>query len=196
MADQDWEDRLEVLCRRLSPDPESASTVLPAARRAGPDRTAQLDAALHASRQAEGLADTPASGDGGEGLAGAVAAELRAAAGRLSREQRELLALRGLLELSYDQIGQLLGLEADAVAERVGEARVALRAELRGSAPPRGECPERGRTLRTATRRQDGEPVRDTEEDWLFTHLVGCTDCAQLHAVLLEGATSYASWVA
>ena len=89
----------------------------------------------------------------------AVAGELAAATARLPERQREALALRELLGLSYDDIGAVVGLDPAAVAPLLARARLRLRTALRGDGPPLPPCDERERALRTIALRQDGEEV-------------------------------------
>lgn len=178
-------DELEAFCRRLIADPETAEEAARASRKGG------LAAAVRICREHE--VARPPDGEP-EGLPSAVAAELRRATGELEPAQREALALRDLLGLGHDRLAEVLGLDHDEVAPLLARSRIQLRATLRGTPAPAGQCPEHERTLRVATLRQDGEPVDAAEEDWLFEHLGGCPQCAQAHAAMLEGATCYRGW--
>jgi hypothetical protein len=191
MAEPDQGSGLAALCRRLVSDPEAAARAVASAEAAGSDPAVRTRAALEACRSVESDAASQAEG---EGLAAAVAAELRAATAGLDAGQREVLALREVLGLDHAGIADVLELDPEAVAQLLADARISLRAALRGTPTPPGTCTDRERTLGAATRRQDGEPVSAEDEDWLFAHLGVCTDCVRAHAVLLEGGTSYRSW--
>jgi acyl dehydratase len=131
---------------------------------------------------------------GGTGLATAVARELAAATARLSAPEREVLALRDLLGLSYEEIAAVTGTEPDTVGPLLAGARLRLRQELRGSGTPSPECPERDRALRTIAARQDDEPVAAADAEWLVEHLGHCRGCAQVHAAMLEATACYRGW--
>jgi sigma-70-like protein len=128
------------------------------------------------------------------GLADAVAAELEAASGRLTVEEREALALRELLGLGYDEIADATGVKRDAVAPLLARARLDLRAALRGAAQAQPPCDERERALRTIALRQDGEAVPPADDDWLIDHLGHCRGCRQSHAAMLEASACYRAW--
>jgi hypothetical protein len=117
-----------------------------------------------------------------------------AASAKLPDQQREALALRELLGLNHAELASVLELDAEAVAPLLGQARIALRAELRGTPAPPGACLEYERALRTATARQDRESVDEADEDWLLTHLGHCPECARAHAAMLEGSACYRGW--
>jgi hypothetical protein len=144
----------------------------------------------------EGLAPEPGEAVTADpaGLSEAVARELAAATARLPMAQRELLALRELLGLSYDEIVGVAGAETDAVPVLLARARLDLRAELRGAGATQPPCDERERALRTIARRQDGEEVPAADEDWLIDHLGHCRGCRQAHAAMLEASACYRAW--
>ncbi|MFD0691329.1 RNA polymerase sigma factor [Actinomadura fibrosa] len=102
--------------------------------------------ALH--RRAEGryyraLARTPVEDvqDGHEErisasvTAGGASADLAAALARLSRGDRDVLLLVALADLSYEEVGQALGLKTGTVASRLHRARRRLREALGGTNP-------------------------------------------------------------
>ena len=72
--------------------------------------------------------------------------------------------------------------------------RLHLHAELRDQAMDTDDCPERERTLRTVTVRQDSEPVQAADDDWLIEHLGHCAGCGRAHGALLEGSVRYRGW--
>jgi DNA-directed RNA polymerase specialized sigma24 family protein len=197
-------DELYEFCARMLGDGEAGVEVAQAAREAGADGLAdQLRFAIRACR--ERLAGDPVrdvagllAGDGGlsaDGeLSSAVARELAAATARLPQRQREALALREMLRLSHEQIGDVIGIDTAAVAPLLARSRLRLRAELRGAPVAADGCPERERTLRTATLRQDGEPVPAADDDWFIEHLGHCSGCRRAHAAMLEGSVCYRGW--
>jgi hypothetical protein len=206
-------DDLARFCARMLGDGPAARAAEERARAgAGGDRTAMLRAAAAAMRQGQDLggeparnatATTAAAGDPDAahppdpaGLSEAVARELAAATGRLPLAQREALALRELLGLSYDEIAGVAGVPADAVPLLLARARLDLRTELRGAGEPQPPCDERERALRTIARRQDAEGAPAADEDWLIDHLGHCRGCRQAHAAMLEASACYRAWAA
>jgi hypothetical protein len=195
-------DELRRFCVRMLQDGPDARAAEEQARAGGGDRVAVLSAAVAACREREPAPVEPAPDSGksepppGEpdDLARAVARELAAASARLSRPQRELLALRELLGLTHDEIAVALGADREAVAPALAQARMGLRAELRGVATPQLECVETDRALRTIALRQDGQPVPDADDEWLMEHLGHCKSCGQAHASMLEASACYRAW--
>ena len=204
-------DELHEFCTRILGDREAAARVAQGVRELGlRDRRQRLAAAVSACRSAaaqrSGARIDPGSGGGPgtgveskaeeapDGLAGAVAAELAAAAGRLPQRQREALALREVLGLSHPELAAAIGVEPAAVAPLLARARLRLRSELRGTRPPGDECPEHDRAQRTIALRQDSEPVLEADDEWLIEHLGHCTSCARAHAAMLEASVCYRAW--
>ncbi|MGH2896925.1 MAG: sigma factor-like helix-turn-helix DNA-binding protein [Solirubrobacteraceae bacterium] len=124
----------------------------------------------------------------------AIARELAAAAAELPQAEREALALRELLRLSYDELAAATDMAPEAVPVLLAQARLDLRAQLRGAGVPQPECDEGERALRTIARRQDGEEVSAADEDWLIEHLGHCRGCRQSHAAMLEASACYRAW--
>lgn len=188
-------DDLARFCARMLGNGPTARAAEERAR-AGADgeRTAMLRAAAAAIREGP----EPQAGDGGSsdpaGLSEAVARELSAATARLPVAQRELLALRELLGLSYGEIVGVAGVNAEAVPVLLARARLDLRAELRGAGAAQPPCDERERALRTIARRQDAEAVPAFDDDWLIDHLGHCRGCRQAHAAMLEASACYRAW--
>jgi hypothetical protein len=201
-------DELDELCVRMLGDRDVGAQVAQAAREAGgPDRVARLTHAVRDCRNhTQGRPEpvTPQTGEpagGGAtvvdesgGLAATVAGELARAAARLPERQREALALRELLGLSHQELGEVIGLEPVAVAPLLARSRLRLRAELRGGGMVTTECSEHERTLRICTLRHDGEPVTAEDDDWFVEHLGQCAECARAHAAMLEGSACYRGW--
>jgi len=171
------------------------------------DRIALLTAAAEACRERaerrDGAASTDQSGpaaaehlgDGPPGLSASVARELAEATARLPERQREALALRELLRLSYEQIARVLRIEPAAVAPLLARARLRLRAERRGAGPDSsGGCLERDRALRVLACRQDSEPLSAEDDTWLLAHMAVCPACETAHAAMLEASVCYRAW--
>ena len=190
-------DDLHVFCARMLGDPDDAARVAQEAAQApSANRLTQLAQAVRACRDHDGpgpLADGAPSITNSD-LATAVAGEVAVASAGLPQRQREALALRELLGLSHAEIGQVMAIEPAAVAPLLARARLRLRAELRHAPIDSSDCPERDRTLRTATLRQDGEPVPPADDSWVIEHLGHCRDCARAHAAMLEGSVCYRGW--
>jgi hypothetical protein len=199
-------DELRHFCIRMLGDGPPAWSAAEAAAAAaaadGGHRLAAVQAAVSECRRvtdagpgAEDGAREPEPAAGGDtGLALAVARELASATARLTAPEREVLALRDLLGLSYREIAAVTGTEPDSVPARLAEARLRLRQELRGSGISAPECPERDRAVRTIAARQDDEPVAAADADWVIEHLGHCRGCGQVHAAMLEATACYRGW--
>src|SRR5207245_2425413 len=137
---------------------EAAARAAQAARVApGDDRLSALTAAVASCRRgqrgsqaatgphASGADDVALAEPVAAELAQAVAAELAQATARLPQRQREALALRERLGLTYAEIGAAIGMEPQAVAPLLARARLRLRSELRGTEPAKNECTDRDR---------------------------------------------------
>jgi len=85
------------------------------------------------------LTDPPADpARGPEAVVGdrEVAAHLERALGQIDPGHREILVLREIDGLSYDEMAEILELEAGTVKSRLHRARAALREKIRGVWPP------------------------------------------------------------
>ena len=103
--------------------------------------------------------------------------EIRAANATLPPRQREVLALRELEGLSYDEIAAQMGMNRNSVAQLISRARIALRDALRRTAlasiaPATADCE---RALGLVAMRDDSELGADA---WLDAHLTECETCA------------------
>jgi len=194
-------DEVLELCRRVLGDGGRADEAAAVAASAPTsDRIERLAAAAQACRERvepENPAATstpPTAGPGG--LSEAVARELATATARLPERQREALALRELLRLSYKQIAQVMSLDLAAVAPLLARSRLRLRTERRGAAPAleAGTCEEQDRALRILAGRQDSEPISNDDDEWLRAHLAGCPQCEMAHAAMLEASVCYRAW--
>lgn len=171
------------------------------------DRSAMLRAAVTAVRQGAEPASAPAPNAPAatdpadddrpadpDALPDAIARELAAAAAGLPLAEREALALRELLRLDYAALADATEVSPEAVPLLLAQARLDLRARLRGAGAPQPECDERERALQTIARRQDGEEVSAADDDWLIEHLGHCRGCRQAHAAMLEASACYRAW--
>jgi RNA polymerase sigma-70 factor (ECF subfamily) len=118
---------------------------------------------------------------------------VRAANARLPDRQREVLALRELEQLSYEQIGELVGLNSNAVAQLISRARIRLRELVRGGelesiAVSSTECE---RALALLSRIQDEQTCDAGELGWVRAHVDGCETCALSRAAMQEAGVSY-----
>jgi RNA polymerase sigma-70 factor (ECF subfamily) len=73
-----------------------------------------------------------------ETIQGEFSALVAAAMERLDRSHREILTMRGSLDLSYEEIAGLLGMNVGTVKSRIARAREKLRALLLQAAPEFG----------------------------------------------------------
>jgi hypothetical protein len=189
---------LDVFCARiLGSGHAAAQAALQARAAAGEDRIEQLAAAVSTCRalREEDKREAPrklAAAD--PRLAETVALELAAATARLPQDQREALASRELLGLSYEQIARVIGIETGAVAPLLAQARLELRAQVRGAVDRAADCPERDQALRMMAQRQDSEPLGAAGDTWLLEHLGDCIACKEAHAAMLEASVCYRAW--
>jgi RNA polymerase sigma-70 factor (ECF subfamily) len=126
-------------------------------------------------------------------LLAAAREDVRAANAALPERQREVLALREVELLSYEEIGELMDLNRNAVAQLISRARLKLGELLRGSAlasvgPSSPECERALPLLALLQDAQDGAPG---ELDWVHAHLAGCETCRLSRAAMEEAGVSY-----
>jgi len=121
---------------------------------------------------------------------------VREANGRLPERQREVLVLREVEGMSYDEIATTMEMKSNAVAQLISRARTNLRGEMRlgaasGITPGSAEC-ERALPLLAA--RADAELKDPAERIWLETHLDGCEICRLSDEAMAEAGISYRAW--
>lgn len=196
-------DEVHEFCRRvLGASAAADEAALQASESTGAGRVERLAAAGRACRARAALSGSMSAVDlelpaAPGGLLEAVSLELAQANARLPERQREALALRELLRLSYEQISKVIGIEGAALAPLLARARLRLRAQRRGIALSGGQdCGERDRALRVLARRQDSEPLSGEDDLWLLEHLGVCAHCSQAHAAMLEASACYRAWPA
>jgi RNA polymerase sigma-70 factor (ECF subfamily) len=124
--------------------------------------------------------------------------EIRAANLELPERQREVLALRELEELSYDEIAEIMDMNRNSVAQLISRARIGLRDALRGTALASiaASSPECERALPLIALQQDGQlGDRPEDADWLGEHLIGCDTCRLGREAMEEAGVSYRAWL-
>ena len=116
---------------------------------------------------------------------------------RLAPRHREVLALREVAGRSYDEVGEIMGISANAAAQLIFRARAKLREALTAGAVASvvatSEDCEWAQML--LNRAQDGEPVAEADREWLDEHLDECGSCQTSNRMLLEAGASYRLWV-
>lgn len=161
-------------------------------------------------KTAQPVADIPEAGEGHlhrddidleidperAAMAGSQRLSVQAANERLPARQREVLVLREVEEMSYEDIAGAMDLNSNAVAQLISRARTRLRSEMRiGSAaavaPASADCEK---ALPLLAMRQDGESSPTGEGAWLGTHLAGCATCRLADEEMAEAGISYRAW--
>ena len=123
--------------------------------------------------------------------------DVREANERLPERQREVLALRELEELSYDEIAGLMDMNRNSVAQLISRARINLRDELRGTAlaSVAASSPDCERALPLIAMRQDRQLEDPDDRAWLAEHLGACETCRVAAEAVQEAGISYRGWL-
>jgi RNA polymerase sigma factor (sigma-70 family) len=121
--------------------------------------------------------------------------EIRDANAKLPARQREVLVLRELEDLSYDEIAELMEMNRNSVAQLISRARINLRDALRGTAlasvaTSSADCQ---RSLAMLAARQDGQA--DVGDAWLEEHMRSCETCPLAREAMEEAGISYRAWL-
>ncbi len=126
-------------------------------------------------------------------LLASARADVQAANARLPTRQREVLSLREIELLSYDEIGEIMDLNRNAVAQLISRARIRLRELLRGDAlaSVRLGSPDCERALPLLAATQDGEAAEPGELEWVHRHLLACETCRVRREAMEEAGASY-----
>jgi RNA polymerase sigma factor (sigma-70 family) len=119
--------------------------------------------------------------------------QVQAANASLPPAQREVLALREVESLSYAQIGEIIGLKENAVAQLISRARIGLRNAVRGSAlssvgASSADC---ARAIPLLAAVQDGQDAELEELSFLHAHLATCDTCRLRREAMEEAGVSY-----
>jgi RNA polymerase sigma-70 factor (ECF subfamily) len=114
---------------------------------------------------------------------------------QLPARQREVLVLRELEDLSYDEIAELMEMNRNSVAQLISRARINLRDALRGTAlasvaTSSADCE---RSLALLAARQDGQATED--DGWLDVHMRSCETCPLAREAMEEAGISYRAWL-
>jgi RNA polymerase sigma factor (sigma-70 family) len=123
--------------------------------------------------------------------------EIRTANLTLPERQREVLALRELEELSYDEIAERMDMNPNSVAQLISRARINLRDSLRGTALASiaASSPDCERALPLIALEQDGRLHANADDaDWLGAHLMHCHTCRLGRDAMQEAGVSYRAW--
>jgi len=122
-------------------------------------------------------------------------ADVRVANARLQPRQRLVLALRELEDRSYAEIGVLVGMKENAVAQLIFRARESLRTELRLAEVDPERLPEQCRRyLPLLAAHLDGQLKPPRLEETL-AHLEGCETCQAALESMREASRRYRSLV-
>ena len=122
--------------------------------------------------------------------------QIRQANGKLAPRHREVLALREVAGLSYEEIGQIMGISENAAAQLIWRARAKLKEALTAGAvasvvAATEDC-EFAQLL--LNRLEDGEEITDEEQEWLDEHLDECGSCRAARGLIVEMGASYRMW--
>jgi RNA polymerase sigma factor (sigma-70 family) len=121
--------------------------------------------------------------------------EVRLANARLSPRQRLVLALRELEDRSYAEIGEIVGLNENAVAQLISRARDSLRTELRLVQVDPEKLPRECRSfLPQLSAYLDGQ-LRGTKRERTLAHLESCGRCQAALADMREAQRRYRALV-
>src|SRR5262245_60581014 len=121
--------------------------------------------------------------------------EVRVANATLAPRQRLVLALRELEDRSYAEIGVVVGLNENAVAQLISRARESLRTELRLAQVDPERLPEECRRfLPLLSRHLDGQ-LRGPQLEATLAHLEGCERCQDTLDSMREAQRRYRIFV-
>ena len=117
--------------------------------------------------------------------------EVRLANARLQPRQRLVLALRELEDRSYAEIGELVDMKENAVAQLIFRARESLRLELRLAQVDPERLPEECRRyLPLLAAHLDGQ-LKGARQQETLAHLEGCERCQDALASMQEASKRY-----
>jgi RNA polymerase sigma factor (sigma-70 family) len=117
--------------------------------------------------------------------------EVRVASGKLAPRQRMVLALRELEDKSYAEIGELVGLNENAVAQLISRARQSLREELRLVQVDRSRLPAECRELLPLLSAHLDGQLKGPKLERVLAHVEGCEACQTALADMREASRRY-----
>jgi RNA polymerase sigma factor (sigma-70 family) len=128
-------------------------------------------------------------------LLGATRELTEQAHARLPERQREVLALRELEGLSYEEIAEVMELKPNAVAQLISRARIKLAELVRSDAlaSVASASPDCDRALPLLACEQDRQKLAGEESNWLLAHLRDCAVCQVRESAMQEAGVSYRS---
>jgi len=172
------------------------SYLLTAARHASYDAIERRKRALPSAEIPDSVIGPAAAADE-PALLAAHQEQIRAANELLPPRQREVLALRELEELSYDEVAEIMGMNRNAVAQLISRARLNLRDALRrgalGAIP--AASPDCEAALPLLALAQDNGLDDAARADWLAEHLAGCATCRVRIEAMEEAGAAYRLWL-
>jgi RNA polymerase sigma factor (sigma-70 family) len=123
--------------------------------------------------------------------------QIRVANEQLPPRQREVLALREVGELSYDEVAEVMGLNRNAVAQLISRARLNLRDALRRGAlgSIAAGSPDCEAALPLLALAQDHGLDDAARAERLATHLAGCATCRVRVEAMEEAGAAYRLWL-
>ncbi len=126
----------------------------------------------------------------------ALQESVQTANAKLPERQREVLALRELEDMSYDEIAAVMDMNRNSVAQLISRARIKLRDELVGSAlaSVSAATPDCQRALPLIAMRQDGQLKDADDKRWLKAHVADCPTCKVSVEAMEEAGVSYRAW--
>lgn len=122
---------------------------------------------------------------------------VQAANAMLPERQREVLALREVEEMSYDEIAEVMDSNPNSVAQLISRARLGLRNNmLVGAGAAIGaDTPECERAMPLLAMKQDGKLKAAGDVDWIEGHLATCQSCQLSEDAMAEAGVSYRAWL-
>jgi RNA polymerase sigma factor (sigma-70 family) len=116
---------------------------------------------------------------------------VRRANAALAPRQRLVLALRELEDRSYAEIGELVGLKENAVAQLISRARLRLREELRLVEVDRSKLPEECQALLPALSEYLDGQLTGAAAERTIAHIESCESCQKALTQMREASRLY-----
>jgi RNA polymerase sigma factor (sigma-70 family) len=116
---------------------------------------------------------------------------VRRANAALAPRQRLVLALRELEDRSYAEIGELVGLKENAVAQLISRARLRLREELRLVEVDRSKLPEECQTLLPLLSSYLDGQLKGVAAERTVAHIESCEYCQKALTEMREASRLY-----